>query len=545
MARAAVDSLHPLSHAFVTACAELGFAEQLDKNAPGAPGCGRLPRNVVDGIRVDAASAYISPNRNRVNLTIESGVAGRRIVTAADGPSESRSSDPARSIRSTGDQIVLCAGAVMSPHLLLLSGIGPAAQLRRHGIEVVADLPGVGSRCSDHPQLFLGFEALVTCRDEAGRPGRRGRPRHGGRRCAHHGDAVPRAHGRAGPRLGRFGDRVGDGGAAASCAQRRRVLAGVGRPGQATDDRLPLCSSRPKPDRTVAKCCRIGMAILDSAAMRGFGAGTHRHAPPRRSRRWITDNITTAVHLCSSAPMGPDSDPTAVVDQYCRVRGVEGLRVVDTSVLPTAPSRLAPPPPPCLIGERASAFFGGAGVVIAFSLADHLIAAVAAAGAGAVNAIAGGGTLISFPTLVALGAGRVSANVTNTVALCPGYFGGAVAQRSQLPGQRSRLVRLVDRRRFRRPHRIGAAARHRRGRVHQAGPVAHPAGLRAVGRSELHPQVAAHRHPHAWCTELDRGRIAPSSCRSTAAYFGAGLGIALLAVLGLVIDEYAAAGRTR
>ena len=72
------------------------------------------------------------------------------------------------------------------------------------------------------------------------------------------------------------------------------------------------------------------------------------------------DNITTAVHLCSSAPMGPDSDPTAVVDQYCRVRGVEGLRVVDTSVLPTAPSR-GPAATAVLIGERASAFFDGAG----------------------------------------------------------------------------------------------------------------------------------------------------------------------------------------
>jgi hypothetical protein len=82
--------------------------------------------------------------------------------------------------------------------------------------------------------------------------------------------------------------------------------------------------------------------------------------------------------------------------------------------------------------------------VSAFSIADHLIAAVAAAGAGAVNAIAGGGTLISFPTLVALGAGRVSANVTNTVALCPGYFGGAVAQRAQLPGQRARQAREQD-----------------------------------------------------------------------------------------------------
>jgi uncharacterized membrane protein YfcA len=80
--------------------------------------------------------------------------------------------------------------------------------------------------------------------------------------------------------------------------------------------------------------------------------------------------------------------------------------------------------------------------VIAFTVADHIVAAIAAAAAGAVNAIAGGGSLISFPTLVALGASRVSANVTNTVALCPGYFDGAIAQRSQLPGQRDRLVRL-------------------------------------------------------------------------------------------------------
>ena len=86
----------------------------------------------------------------------------------------------------------------------------------------------------------------------------------------------------------------------------------------------------------------ICMSIVDSAAIRELGVS---HSSPRRAAdldAWITDNITTAVHLCASAPMGADTDPMAVVDQYCRVRGVEGLRVVDTSVLPTAPSRTAP-----------------------------------------------------------------------------------------------------------------------------------------------------------------------------------------------------------
>src|SRR5512138_3363050 len=70
---------------------------------------------------------------------------------------------------------------------------------------------------------------------------------------------------------------------------------------------------------------------------------------------------------------------------------------------------------------------------------DFLLAALAAVAAGAVNALAGGGTLITFPTLTFLGVPAVAANVTNTVALCPGYFGGTLAQWNDLQGQKSRL----------------------------------------------------------------------------------------------------------
>ena len=172
----------------------------------------------------------------------------------------------------------------------------------------------------------------------------------------------------------------------------------------------------------------------------------------------------------------------------------------------------------------------------AFSLADHVIAAFAAGGAGAVNAIAGGGTLISFPTLVALGAGRVSANVTNTVALCPGYFGGAVAQRSQLPGQRARLIRLS----------IAAAL----------GGLAGSVLLLATGEAAFTKLVpwlillacallGGQNYIRKWLGIGARPHGAPSAIAVLATfvvsiyggYFGAGLGIALLAVLGLVIDE--------
>jgi choline dehydrogenase-like flavoprotein len=90
--------------------------------------------------------------------------------------------------------------------------------------------------------------------------------------------------------------------------------------------------------------------------MRELGVRRTSPAPGVDADEWLNANITTAIHLCSSAPMGPDADVMAVVDQQCRVRGVERLRVVDTSVLPTAPSR-GPACTAVLIGERAAAFF--------------------------------------------------------------------------------------------------------------------------------------------------------------------------------------------
>lgn len=78
-----------------------------------------------------------------------------------------------------------------------------------------------------------------------------------------------------------------------------------------------------------------------------------------------------------------------------------------------------------------------------YSAPDLLMATLAAVAAGAINALAGGGTLLTFPALVALGVPPVAANVTNTIALCPGYVGGTLAQRADLRGQRARLWRLV------------------------------------------------------------------------------------------------------
>ena len=178
VARAMGGDVHPLSQAFSAACAERGFTEEPDKNVPGPPGCGPLPRNIVDGVRINAALAYIVPNRGRGNLTIESHITVRRVVVDADRAVGVEIERAGVTQVFAGDEVVLCAGAAMSPYLLLHSGIGPAAALRRHGIAVVSDLPGVGTQVPRPPP---GVHRL---RDRAGAAapgdgrGRRGRARH-------------------------------------------------------------------------------------------------------------------------------------------------------------------------------------------------------------------------------------------------------------------------------------------------------------------------------------------------------------------------------
>ncbi len=113
---------HPLTVAFARACAELGFPAELDKNAQGEPGCGPLPVNVVDGVRINTGMAYVNPYRDRANLTVRGDTTVRRIQfdgTRVIGVEV----ETARRVETVkASTVVLAAGAIQSPHLLALSG---------------------------------------------------------------------------------------------------------------------------------------------------------------------------------------------------------------------------------------------------------------------------------------------------------------------------------------------------------------------------------------------------------------------------------------
>jgi choline dehydrogenase len=354
---------HPLAEAFAAAAAELGFPEEPDKNADAAPpGYGPVPLNVDGGVRVNAAMAYLSPRRGTAGLTVRGGVQVRRVLVEQGRAVGVETADGV--VRAA--EVVLSAGAVGSPHLLLLSGVGPAAQLRRAGIPVTADVPGVGADFTDHPNVYVGY-----------RPGRplppppQGLPLHGVLHVTSAGSALP-GDLEILPWLMPFSAITGS----ADSPHQDELVVGVGLQRERSRGRLTLTGADPltqprleygylaedEDRRRLREGVRLTVALLRTRAFSGLVAG--RTGPPddvldRNADLdgWIRSHLTTAVHLAGTARMGPDSDAGAVVDQLLRVRGIEGLRVVDTSVMPQVTTR-GTAATAVMLGERAAELMG-------------------------------------------------------------------------------------------------------------------------------------------------------------------------------------------
>jgi choline dehydrogenase len=146
-----------LSKVFVEAGLELGWPRNDDFNGPRQEGVGLYQVNQRKGRRASAAVAYLGPVKRRGNLAIRTGAQVLRVVFEGEravGVDIARRHGGLRRVRAERE-VILASGAVGSPHLLMLSGVGPAAQLEAHGVPVVADLPGVGGHLQDHPVVSV------------------------------------------------------------------------------------------------------------------------------------------------------------------------------------------------------------------------------------------------------------------------------------------------------------------------------------------------------------------------------------------------------
>lgn len=341
-----------LAHAFEAAARGRGHLAEPDKNGDQPAGVGPTPSNIVDGVRVNMALAYLEPMRSRPNLVMRGGTTVSRVLFA--GPRAIGVETSHGELRA--DEVILCAGAIGSARILLASGVGPRAQLERLGIRVVVDAP-VGVAFSDHPQVSIGWRAD---------PAALSAPR-----------SAPFPASLAMDSLGVGRDPDGDVELLLAASPLEYLLSGSVGTGdrqilvglQRTESRgsLALRSADPAAplridyryldgdaDRArLREGAREAAAILRSAAFSGaLGARVELADPALRDPdtddraldSWTLRHLGTAIHMCGTAPMG------AVVDGDGTVRGVRGLRVADTSILPVAPSR-GPFASAVLVGE--------------------------------------------------------------------------------------------------------------------------------------------------------------------------------------------------
>jgi len=150
-----IDALLPEQAAFYQACLAAGFPANPDHNHPDATGVGPYPLNNPDGIRYSTALGYLRLALHRLNLTMQANCMTRRILFSGQRAIGVEVERGGETFVVEGEEIILSAGTIGSSHLLMLSGVGPASQLRSLGIPVVHDAPGVGQNLRDHPGVHV------------------------------------------------------------------------------------------------------------------------------------------------------------------------------------------------------------------------------------------------------------------------------------------------------------------------------------------------------------------------------------------------------
>ncbi|WP_189379531.1 GMC family oxidoreductase N-terminal domain-containing protein, partial [Mesorhizobium sp. M4B.F.Ca.ET.013.02.1.1] len=154
-----IDHIHPLTRAWLQACQQAGLPYNPDFNSGDQAGCGLYQITAKNNRRSSAATAFIKPARHRSNLQIRTGSTVTRIIVEKGRAVGVEYVAKGRKwVVMASREVILSAGAIASPKLLMLSGIGPAGALREHGIPVVADLPGVGQNLQDHIEISLVYQ---------------------------------------------------------------------------------------------------------------------------------------------------------------------------------------------------------------------------------------------------------------------------------------------------------------------------------------------------------------------------------------------------
>ena len=359
-----------IQKAFHAACLQAGFGTTADTNGPDPSGIGVAPSNNLDGMRMSVAITHLNPMRHCLNLTVRGGVFVRKILMKDLKAVGVEVESGGEIFTVEADRVVLSAGAIKSPHLLMLSGIGPKDQLQPFGIPTVQDLPGVGQNLWNHLSAHVTFKVKD------------------GTSLTGHADAVHFSLHYTSPGASAINDMLLRTGPVVDERQERvpgvrakylngdvppervaRISCTLGLPDGSGYIRLISADPSVQPSfnyrylqhpndiRRVREGVRLAARLLESDAYKDVV--DYRIYPTDdiladddALALWIRQTVGTARHVSGTCKMGPDADPMAVVDQYCRVKRVQGLWVVDASVMPRIPRSGGAHATVVMIGER-------------------------------------------------------------------------------------------------------------------------------------------------------------------------------------------------
>jgi choline dehydrogenase len=373
---------NPLYRAFTDAGVEAGYPFTADYNGTKQEGFGPMEMTVWKGRRWSTANAYMKPALKRPNVSLRKGTRAERIVfegRKAVGVVVSRWGH-VETLRAR-KEVILAASAFNSPQLLMLSGIGPAEHLRAHGIEVVANRPGVGGNLQDHLEVYVQQACLQPITLNA-HLGLLARAKIGlewlllgsGLGSSNHFEACAFIRSAAGVpypdlQLHFLPAAVRYDGRAAATAHGFQAHVGPMRSPSRGEVRL----KSPAPDKAPAirfnymshdedwrdfrAAIRLTREIFRQAPLAGYRGAEIMPGETAQSDEelddFVRENVESAYHPCGTCRMGAVEDVTSVVDSECRVIGTEGLRVADSSIFPEITNGNINAPS-IMVGEKAA-----------------------------------------------------------------------------------------------------------------------------------------------------------------------------------------------
>ena len=355
---------NPLYQAWIDAAAQAGYPVTEDINGAQQEGFGRMDMTVRDGARCSAAKAFLRPAMTRPKVTVITHARANRVIIEghkAVGVAYERAGRQ-HEVRATGE-VILAGGPINSPQLLKLSGIGPAAELREFGITVVADRPGVGMNLQDHLEFYFQMASRepVTLYPymnwfAKGMIGAQWLLTRKGLGATNHFESCGFIRSRAGikypdiqyhffPLAVRYDGK--------SMVQGHGFQAHVSPMRSKSRGSITLRSSDPREAPAIRfnymsheddwvemrAGVRLTREIFQQAAFdryRGDEIAPGAHITSDEAiDDFIREKCESGYHPCGTCKIGRIDDPMAVVDHELRVIGVEGLRVVDSSVMPS------------------------------------------------------------------------------------------------------------------------------------------------------------------------------------------------------------------